>query len=131
MWLDEVATPKLQRRHPDAVRIARAVEEGLLVIVPVRSRRTLPIALGAGEAATIRLFIQEKADLVLSDDGRALRACRILDIPFSTTPRVIVDLRRAGVLDRADARRALEKLAVVGRYANEVIASALSALEET
>lgn len=129
--LQEVATRDLQRTYPDALDIARAVERGTLRVIPVRTRRKLPISLGPGEAATIRLFLQEDADLVLSDDGRAIRACRILELPFTTTPRVVVDLHRAGALSHERARHALEKLAVIGRYANEVIAAALNALEES
>lgn len=128
----EAASVELQRRHVDALRIARAVADGRLVVKAVRSRRRLPVALGPGEAATIRLFLQERADLVLTDDGRALRTCRLLAVPFTTTPRVVVDMHAAGRLRRPEARRALEKLAVVGRYATEVIAAALAALlEET
>ena len=128
--LDEVASPELQRRHPDAVIVARAVEEGIVAVHRVRSRRKLPISLGSGEAAAIRLLLQEGADLLLTDDGRAIRACRIMDVSFTTTPRVVVDLHRAGGIGLADARRALEKLAVVGRYAPEVIAAALVSLNE-
>jgi predicted nucleic acid-binding protein len=129
--IGEAASVELQRAHPDAVHIAEAVADGHVVMRVVRSRRKLPLTLGPGEAATIRLFVQERADLVLSDDGRALRTCRLLDIPFTTTPRVVVDLRAAGHLGQAEARRALEKLAIVGRYATEVIAAALAALKET
>jgi predicted nucleic acid-binding protein len=127
----EVATPELRRRHVDAMRIAEAIDEGLLRVASVRSRRKLPLALGRGEAAAIRLFLQERADLLLTDDGRAIRTCRLLAIPFTTTPRVVVDLHRDGALDTATARRALEKLAVVGRYTREIIAAALVALRET
>jgi predicted nucleic acid-binding protein len=113
------------------MRIAEAIDEGLLRVASVRSRRKLPLALGRGEAAAIRLFLQERADLLLTDDGRAIRTCRLLAIPFTTTPRVVVDLHRDGALDTATARRALEKLAVVGRYTREIIAAALVALRET
>jgi len=60
----------------DAVRIAEAIDEGLLHVASVRSRRKLPLALGRGEAAAIRLFLQERADLLLTDDGRAIRTSR-------------------------------------------------------
>lgn len=79
----------------------------------------------------MRLFGEIGAALVLCDDGRAIRVCRLLGIPFTTTPRVVVDLVHGHALRRRDGRRALEKLAVVGRYAREIIAAALSALEET
>jgi predicted nucleic acid-binding protein len=128
--LAEAAARHLWQAHPDAAEIARCAEEGLVRAEAVRSRRRLPLALGEGEAAAIRLFLARKADLLLSDDGRALRACRLLGVPFTTTPRVIVDLRAAGAIPAPRARRALEKLAVAGRYSRDVIAAALAALLE-
>jgi predicted nucleic acid-binding protein len=128
--IEEVASPELQSLHADAANIARAISEGAIVVKVVRSRQKLPIALGPGEAATIRLFIQEGAELVLSDDGRALRTCRLLGIPFTTTPRVIVDLHQAGDLNKADARRALEKLAIFGRYSSDIVGAAIAQLTE-
>ena len=129
--VEEAAGPELRESFPDAELIARCVEEGLLRGEVVHSRRKLPLALGVGEAEAIRLFLERKADVLLSDDGRALRTCRLLDVPFTTTPRVVVDLRRHGEIGPARARRALEKLAVVGRYSRDIIAAALAALQET
>ena len=75
---------------------------------------------GRGEAAAIRLLLQADADLLLSDDGRAIRTCRIMGLPFITAPRVVVDLYRDGVIRLSRARAALEMLAVAGRYARDV-----------
>lgn len=129
--LGEAAAEDLWHRHPDAAEIARCAEEGLVREEIVRSRRQLPLSLGDGEAAAIRLFLARKADVLLSDDGRALRVCRLLGVPFTTTPRVIVDLRSNGVIALDRARRALEKVALEGRYSRDVIAAALVALVET
>jgi predicted nucleic acid-binding protein len=128
--LEEASAPELWPAHPDAEEIARCAEEGLLRVEVVRSRRELPLNLGEGEADAIRLFLARRADLLLSDDGRALRTCRLLGVPFTTTPRVIVGLRTCGAISLGRARRALEKIAVAGRYSREVIAAALAALLE-
>ena len=79
------------------------------------------------ESAAIRLLLlQVEADVLVSD-GRAIRTCRIIRLPVTTSPRVVVDLYRDGVIGLAKARTALETLAVVGRYARDVIAAALVA----
>ncbi len=52
-------------------------------------------------------------------------------LPFTTSPRVVVDLYREGVIGRPKARTALETLAVAGRYARDIIAAALVALLES
>ena len=53
-----------------------------------------------------------------------------MGLPFITSPRVVVDLYRDGVIRLSRARTALETLAVAGRYARDVIAAALVALQE-
>jgi predicted nucleic acid-binding protein len=126
----EAASSALQARYADARTISALADAGRLHVEKVTSRRKLPIALGTGEAQTIRLFLQSKADAVLSDDGRAIRTCRMLGVPFSTTPRVIVDLHRAELVTTREARRSLEKLAIIGRYAPEIVAAALVRLTE-
>lgn len=128
--MEEAAARELWETYPDAEEIARCAADDLLRVRSGTSAQELPIALGAGEAAAIRLFLEEKADLLLSDDRRALIACRLLAIPFTTTPRVIVDLRASGTIPPGQARRALEKIAVVGRYSREVVAAAMVALQE-
>lgn len=128
--LEEASAAELWEKHPDAELIARCAHAGLIRQEGVDAGDRLPLQLGAGEADAIRLFLQVKADLLLSDDGRALRACRLLAIPFTTSPRVAVDLRKCGAVELRVARQALEKLAVVGRYSRAVIAAALIALQE-
>ncbi len=128
--IDEVASAPLVLRYADAALVAGLVEEGSVRAVKVVSGRSLPLALGRGEAAAIRLLLQADADVLLSDDGRAIRTCRIMGLSFTTSPRVVVDLYREGVIRLPKARTALETLAVAGRYAREVIAAALVALLE-
>ena len=53
-----------------------------------------------------------------------------MGLSFTTSPRVVVDLYREGVIRLPKARTALETLAVAGRYTREVIAAALVALLE-
>jgi len=128
--VDEVASAPLVLRYADAALVAGLVEEGSVRAVKVVSGRSLPLALGRGEAAAIRLLLQADADVLLSDDGRAIRTCRVMGLSFTTSPRVVVDLYREGVIRLPKARTALETLAVAGRYAREVIAAALVALLE-
>ena len=127
---EEVASAPLVRRYTDAARIAALARDGSIRVVEGTSYRDLPRALGRGEAAAIRLWFEADADVVLSDDGRAIRTCRIMGIPFTSSPKVIVDLYRAGAVRLARARRALETLAVNGRYGRDLIAAALVALQE-
>ena len=127
---EEVASASLVRRYDDAALVAKLARDGSIRVVAGTTHRDLPRALGRGEAAAIRLWFEADADLVLSDDGRAIRTCRILAIPFTSSPRVVVDLYRTGAVPLAKARKALEVLAVTGRYGRDMIAAAMVALQE-
>ena len=127
---EEVASAPLVRRYADAARIAGLAKDGLIRVIESTSRRDLPRALGRGEAAAIRLWFDANADIVLSDDGRAIRTCRIMKIPFASSPQVVVDLCRTRAIRLTRARTALETLAVTGRYSRDIIAAALVALQE-
>jgi predicted nucleic acid-binding protein len=127
---EECASTSLCRRHPDAAAIRILAEAGRVQVRDdVDTVLDLP-ALGAGEAACIRLFRAGRADAVLTDDGRAIRSCRFLGVPFLTSPRVVVDLARAGRITTSTARAAIERLAVAGRYAPDIIGAAFLALAE-
>ena len=69
------------------------------------SRRSLPLARSRVEAAAVRLMLPEDADVLLSDDGRAIRACRIMRLRLTTSPRVVVDLYCEGVIGLPKARK--------------------------
>jgi len=124
----EVCGPAAMKKHADAVIVSGLIESGKIQVESVRLRRRLHVSLGRGEREAILLFLQEDADLILTDDGRAIRACRMLKIPFSASPRIVLDLQQAGRMSRKDARRALEKLSVLGRYSIDVIAAAFEKL---
>ncbi len=124
----EVCAPPLVRRHSDAAQIAALVASGTLDVREVRSHRELPSGLGRGERDALLLFLQEEADRLLTDDARAMRACRLLGVPFVAAPRVVTDLHAGGLLERREARLGLERLAVVGRYAPDIIAAAFERL---
>lgn len=127
---EEVASASLVLRYADAAHVAKLAREGSIRVVEETAHRDLPRALGRGEAAAIRLWFDADADVVLSDDGRAIRTCRIMGIPLTTSPRVVVDLYRTGAVRLGRARRALETLAVTGRYGRDIIAASLVALQE-
>lgn len=127
---EEVASASLVRRYADAARVAGLAKDGSIRVVEGTSSLDLPRVLGRGEAAAIRLWFDADADLVLSDDGRAIRTCRIMKIPFTSSPPVVVDLCRTGAISLTKARMAIETLAVNGRYSRDIIATALVALQE-
>ena len=120
----EASSSELRDKYPDAAKIHDLIREGVLKVRKISSRkRQMPIQLGVGEADAIRLFLQLKAHVLLSDDGKAIKTCRLLKIPFTISPNIVMELYLKGTLSRDQALLGLEKLRIFGRYPPDIIAS--------
>ena len=68
--------------------------------------------------------------ILATDDGKAIKACRFLDIPFIITPKIVLELFRLDKITYEKAKAALEKLKIIGRYSPEIIGEAFLKLME-
>lgn len=127
---DEVCSQHMLELFPDAALISAHVRNGHIHVCAVIHSPPLPLTLGPGESQAIWLFLQEKADLLLTDDSKAMRVCRMLGIPYAASPRIVVDLVRQRTMTLREGREALEKLSVFGRYAPDVIGAALAGIAQ-
>jgi len=126
----EACAPALRGKYADAMRIYELIGKKALTVRKLAAQKTrMPLRLGMGEADAIRLFLQLKAQLLLTDDGKAIKACRMLKIPFTISPNLVLALYRKGVLDRDAALVSLEKLRIYGRYPPDVVAELLLKLQ--
>lgn len=76
--------------------------------------------LGKGETESITLCIELKAGLI-TDDKKAINACRILKIKFTTVPRLVVYLYKTNLIGKIEANTIIKKLQKFGRYSDEII----------
>jgi predicted nucleic acid-binding protein len=118
----------------DARLIMRSIAEKRITVKTVERRGAFPqlvgdFGLGRGEAAAIALALFRKS-LVATDDKRAINACKVLKIPFTTAISVLTRMYEKGLIQRHEALEKLEALAVYGRYKNEIIAAARVDLEK-
>ena len=119
----------------DARLIGHAVEEKRIAVKAVERRSALQqlikdFGLGRGEAAAIALATTAKNALVATDDKRAINACKVLKIPFTSAMSVLTRMCDKGLVSRQEAFEKLEILARYGRYKQEIIAAARAELEE-
>src|SRR3989338_372293 len=70
---EEAASSSLQGQFPDAQEIESLIQEGKITVKEVKKHQKLPVVLGKGEEDAIILFTELKADLLLCDDGKALK----------------------------------------------------------
>ncbi|MDP3980193.1 MAG: hypothetical protein Q8Q33_02130 [Chlamydiota bacterium] len=111
------------KRHlPDAVYIQRMIEDKLLQI---QLQPWLPddalLRMGKGERAVIALYKNQKADAILTDDGKAIKYCKLNAITHYSSPMIPVKLYWKGVIDIDCAYRAIEELSRLGYYSKAVL----------
>lgn len=129
--LDEVAGEGLLKQYPDANVIAELVHNRKIEVVSVENRSVrFPLSLDEGETEAILLTQQIDDAILVTDDGKAIKTCRFLKIPFIISPKVVIALYRIEKIDMMEAKRSINKLRMIGRYSPEIIAEALINLKE-
>ncbi len=129
--LDEVANEEILKQYPDANVIAELVHQQKIEVILIGKRGLkYPFTLDEGETEAILLAWQMKNAILVTDDGKAIKACRYLKIPFIISPKLVTELYRLGKIGMPEARRSIEKLGIVGRYSPEIISEALIRLKE-
>jgi hypothetical protein len=109
MVFNEVVNEEALKNYPEAKIISDLVDGKKIEVISIkRQKLKFPITL----------------------DGRAIKACRYLKVPFIISPKVVVNLYQLGKIDFTVAKTSIDKLRIIGRYSPEIIAEALLRLEE-
>ncbi|MBM4277684.1 MAG: hypothetical protein FJ130_07310 [Deltaproteobacteria bacterium] len=129
--MNEVVNEGTLKQYPDANIISELVKNREIEVFSIEKQKfQFPITLGEGEMEAIILTRQMENAILVTDDGKAIKACRYLKIPFIISPKVITALYQLGKIDFMDAKTSIDKLRIIGRYSPEIIAEALLRLEE-
>lgn len=113
---EEVVTRGKARLYEDAGEI-EAIISNAVTILPVQGRQQPELGLGAGELGILSFLVRERDCIVVSDDRRFLATLTTQGSEFLTPADMLVVLGRRGILTRAEAREALERLRPVIREA--------------
>ena len=123
VWIGETAAAEaLAKQSDDALAIATLLEEGHIrrMALEEDARGLMrEFRLASGEAEAIVLARKEEA-LCATDDGPAIRCCKVLGIPFTTAIGFLVALSESGEL----AMELLAKLERFGRYHSRILEDA-------
>ena len=126
-WMGEVAAAEARaKQSDDAVAIAILLEKGEIrrdSIEEGLDSLTRDFNLHAGEAEAV-LLAQNRSAVCGTDDGRAIRCCKVLGIRFTTAIGLLVALTEARELDRELASERLGKLERFGRYHSRILEDA-------
>ena len=128
---EEVVNQDTIEKFPDAKSISVMASRGNIEMVSKElPDRKPPITLGKGEWAAVRLAQEMGEGAVLAtDDGKAIKTCRFLNLPFIISPKIATELFRHGCIEGPLAKAAIEKMRIEGRYAPDIIAEALLRLQ--
>jgi predicted nucleic acid-binding protein len=122
------------KRSVDALLIQGLIGQRRITVVPLKDRAIgdklrRDLGLGTGEAEAIVLALWKRADLVATDDRRTIDACKLVKLPFTSAPAILVRMYERGPIDREPALRKLEILEREGRYKKGITAAMRMRLE--
>ena len=123
---DKVCQESISRNELfDAQIIKSKLEEKLIEKVKVKNimlyrRIRKDFNIGEGEAESIALCLETKTDLI-TDDRKAINACRALKIRFTTTGKLLVKLYEKGRITKVETDGYIKKLERFGRYSKAAL----------
>jgi predicted nucleic acid-binding protein len=127
---NEVVNNDTIKLFPDAKNISDLIKDKKINVIKLKvSGRSLPIYMDKGETETLLLAKQTPDAIVATDDGKAIKACRYLNLSFIISPHIALELYRLNKINFERARYAVEKMKILGRYSSDIIADVILELE--
>lgn len=109
----------------DAKVISSLIKDGLIQVEKVRLRGPVrklckDFKIQPGEAEALYLAMEEGCPLAV-DDGPTIKACKVLNISFTTAIHFLIKMVKDRKMDKQMAIARLEKLSFYGRYNKRII----------
>ena len=77
-----------------------------------------------GEAEALVLALEKKASLIATDDKNAIKACKVLKIPFTSALAILIRMADKRIIDTNRSKAVLDALVKYGRYGDAIIKDA-------
>lgn len=128
VYRETIEEPK-KLGYEDATMIEREVKKGKIKVKSCRGGSMVKklmrdFNMMKGEAETLVLAIEEKADLIATDDYQCIKAAKMLELPFTQAIALIVTLYENKKIEKNKALEVIEKLKEYGWYADWIIEDA-------
>ena len=133
----EVKEESCDRKNSfDSLLIQKRIDEKKIKAVKVHNMKLCEkfmqdFSIAKGVAEALVLAFEEKTALLAVDDKNAIKASKILKIPFTTAISILARLVERGIIDINKAAEGLGLLAVYGRYKDTTIREAKKRLKIT
>ena len=128
-WIGEIAAAEaLAKQTDDAVAIATLLEAGEIGRDSIgegveMDKLMRDFNLRAGEAEAV-VLAESRCAVCGTDDGRAIRCCKVLGVRFMTAVSLLVALAEVHEVESGLAMKRLQKLAQFGRYHPRILEDA-------
>ena len=132
---EEAVTKGIEKKAADAYNIKEYAERKKIEVRAIKDKGRFEkllreFNLGDGETEAVVLFIEHKADLLASDDHKAINLCKSLKIPFATAMAITLKYIKEKEIAYEDGKTMILGLGKYGRYSSELIADALGLIGE-
>lgn len=129
----EVADEATRRQElPDAAYIQALIDEKRIVVARMAAKSVAAFqkrwGLGRGESSAL-LLAQAKQIALLTDDYPAMRVAKALRLSFVTTPLLIVEMKRQGLITLELAKAKLDRLQEHAWLSPDILAAAQNLLK--
>ena len=103
-------------QSPDIPLVERAISDGWIKVVKVKTLPKLPNNLGQGEKEAIALMEQLKTDWLLIDDRVASTTARLRGLSVRSIAYLLIYWKRKGKINQTQATKLLDDLIKSGYY---------------
>ena len=130
---NKIYTETTKKETFDAQIIKRRVEEKAIQKKGIKNLKLFSkikddFNLGNGEAEAIIFCLENKIGLI-TDDKKAMNACRLLRISFTTAPNLLIRSYKRNLITKTEADLHLNKLEKFGRYSENILRKAMEELK--
>jgi predicted nucleic acid-binding protein len=122
----EVVDRGKEGKKMDALLVEKRIDDGKILVKKIskddeKNKLMNDFNIHSGDAEAILLYLEEKADLLGTDDYQTLKTCKILNIHYFTTPLFLLQSHTNQKIEKTFALRKIDRLSKLGWYKDEII----------
>ncbi len=130
----EVVEKGIDANHADAYIVQKLKKEKYIQVVEVTDNMLMDelkqYGLRGGELEAVALYIQEKADIIASNDDKVRKLRLILNLNLVSSPEIVFLLAKNGIVTKNRAIECLRELEKIGWFSNNVLYSIISEVDK-
>lgn len=124
-----------KKKSFDALLIKKRIQEKKISVAKISdavlcARLMKDFHISRGETEALVLALEKKAKLVATDDKNAIKACKLLNLSFTSAIAILVRMSEKGVIDINRAKAALIALDKGGRYSDAILKKAKKRIDK-